>query len=56
MSYYVTTEKKLFTDHKEGDTWLESGKTWTIKNGVKKTVTKMDAFRKQIITPIACKC
>ena len=56
MSYYVTTEKKLFTDHKEGDTWLESGKTWTIKNGVKKTVTKMDAFRKQVIAPIACKC
>lgn len=56
MSYYVTTEKKSFIDHKEGDTWEESGKTWTIKNGVKKTVTKMDAFRKQIIIPIACKC
>ena len=57
MSYYVTTEKKSFISHKEGDTWEESGKTWTIKNGVKKTVTKMDAFRKQIIIPIACpKC
>lgn len=57
MSYYVTTEKKSFTDRKEGDTWEESGKTWTIKNGVKRTVTKMDAFRKQIVTPIACpKC
>jgi len=57
MSYYVTTEKKSFIDHKEGDTWEESGKTWTIKNGIKRTVTKMDAFRKQVITPIACpKC
>lgn len=57
MSYYVTTEKKSFIDHKEGDTWEESGKTWTIKNGIKKTVTKMETFRKQVIVPIACpKC
>ncbi len=57
MSYYVTTEKKSFTDHKEGDTWQEGGKTWTIRNGVKRTVSKMESFRKQILVPIACpKC
>lgn len=57
MSYHVTSEKKSFVEHKEGDVWEESGKTWTIKNGIKKTVTKMEALRKQIITPLACpKC
>lgn len=57
MSYYVTTEKKSFTDHKEGDVWQEGNKTWTIRNGVKRTVSKMESFRKQIIVPIACpKC
>ena len=54
MSYYVTTAKKSYQEHAEGDVWEESGKKWTIKNGIKKTVTKMDAFRKQVITPIAC--
>ncbi len=57
MSYHVTSEKKSFVEHKEGDVWEESGKTWTIKNGVKKTVSKMESFRKEIITPLACpKC
>jgi len=57
MSYHVTSQKKAFIEHKEGDIWEESGKTWTIKNGIKKTVTKMESLRKQIITPIACpKC
>ena len=57
MSYHVTSEKKPFVEYKEGDIWTEAGKTWTIKNGIKKTMTKMDDLRKQIITPIACpKC
>ena len=57
MSYHVTSEKKSFVQHKEGDVWEESGKTWTIKNGVKKTISKMESFRKEIITPLACpKC
>ena len=41
-------------DHKEGDVWEESGKTWTIRNGVKRTVSRMESFHKQVITPIAC--
>ena len=28
--------------HKEGDVWIEDGKKWTIKNGIKQTVTKLD--------------
>ncbi len=43
--------------HKEGDVWSEGGKTWTIKNGLKRTVTKMDEARKAMFTPLACpKC
>ena len=43
--------------HKEGDVWSEGGKTWTIKNGLKRTVTKMDQARKAMLTPLACpKC
>ena len=28
--------------HKEGDIWEEDGRKWTIKNGVKQNITKMD--------------
>ena len=45
---------KKFTDYREGDVWNEGGKTWTIKNGVKRTVTKMDDARKKLLMPLAC--
>jgi hypothetical protein len=38
----------------EGDEWTEGGKQWTIKNGIKKTVTKMDDVRKSFLTPLCC--
>ena len=42
---------------KEGDVWTERGKTWTIKNGIKKTVTKFTSIRKELQTPLCCpKC
>ena len=50
---FVTTEGKR-TNHKEGDIWTENGKEWTIKNGLKRTVSRMDAARKQVFTPLAC--
>jgi len=31
---------KATQDHQEGDTWEERGKTWTIKNGIKKVTTQ----------------
>jgi hypothetical protein len=44
-------------DRKEGDIWEEFGKRWTIKNGIKQTVTKMDSLKKLALLPIACpKC
>jgi len=45
---------KAQTEHKEGDVWEENGKKWTIKNGIKQTVTRFDELKKVINLPIAC--
>lgn len=43
-------------DHKEGDVWEERGKTWTIRDGIKENVTKLDKF-KLVAVPLFCpKC
>lgn len=42
---------------KEGEVWVEKGKTWTIHNGIKRTVSKFSSIRKTLRTPICCpKC
>jgi len=41
-------------DYKEGDVWEERGKKWTIKNGLKQTVTRFDDIKKKIFAPITC--
>lgn len=46
--------KKTENKHEEGDIWEENGKTWTIKNGIKQTVNKLDAARKAALVPLAC--
>jgi uncharacterized protein (UPF0128 family) len=33
-------------ERKEGDVWEENHKTWTIKNGIKQTVSKLDSVKK----------
>ena len=44
-------------DHKEGDVWTENRKTWTIKKGIKQTLSKLDAIKKEIFLPLCCpKC
>lgn len=49
--------KKTSSRHKEGDIWEESGKTWTIKNGIKQNITRLDEAKKAIRTPLTCpKC
>lgn len=49
--------EKKHQDHKEGDFWEEGGKTWTIKNGIRQTVTKYDKFKKLFSLPLSCpKC
>jgi hypothetical protein len=46
-----------YVERKEGDVWEERGKKWTIKNGLKQTVTRFDAIKKKIFIPITCpKC
>jgi len=40
--------------HQEGDIWEENGKKWTIKNGLKQTVTKLDEIKKLVVMPITC--
>jgi len=39
---------------KEGDTWEEQGKTWTIKNGIKQNITRLDNIKKSLIIPLTC--
>ena len=43
-------------DYKEGDVWTEGRKTWTIKNGIKQTVSKLDSLKKEVFMPLSCPC
>ena len=45
---------KKHEHHKEGDIWEENGRKWTIKNGIKQNITKMDKFRKLNHMPLFC--
>lgn len=40
--------------HKEGDVWEESGRKWTIKQGIKQNVTKLDKVKSLSLTPLFC--
>ena len=51
IGYNTKTE-----DHKEGDIWKEGRKTWTIKNGIKQTVSKLDKLKKEVFMPLSCPC
>ena len=49
--------KKKRIEYKEGDIWKENGKTWTIKDGIKQTISKLDAIKKEVFMPLCCpKC
>lgn len=49
--------QKAYQHHEEGDVWEESGRTWTIKNGIKQNITKLDAAKKALQIPLKCpKC
>ena len=47
---------KEIKDYKEGDIWTEGRKTWTIKNGIKQTVSKLDTIKKEVFMPLSCPC
>ena len=46
--------KKKIIERKEGDVWTENKKTWTIKNGIKQTISKLDKIKKEIHMPLCC--
>ncbi len=49
------TKKEEF--HEEGDIWEEDGRQWTIKNGIKQNVTKLDLAKDAHVLPLLCpKC
>ena len=49
--------EKHQVDHKEGDVWEQDGKDWTIKDGIKQTVTKLDSIKRLVVLPFNCpKC
>jgi hypothetical protein len=41
-------------EHKEGDVWEENGKQWTIKNGLKQNITRLDNIKKSLMIPLTC--
>lgn len=52
-----TGYQKSYKRYEEGDVWEESGKKWTIKNGIKQNLTKLDAAKKATRIPLSCpKC
>jgi hypothetical protein len=48
------TKKQEF--HEEGDVWEEDERTWTIKDGVKQNVTKLDKAKESLHLPLFCPC
>lgn len=40
--------------HKEGDIWEENGRKWTIKDGIKQNITKLDKAKKTHLVPLFC--
>jgi|TARA_B100001778_G_scaffold190826_1_gene157233 hypothetical protein len=48
---------KKQTFYKEGDVWEQDGRKWTIKDGIRQNVTKMDRAKKAYLKPLMCpKC
>lgn len=41
-------------DHEEGEVWEELGRVWTIKNGIKQTISKHDQLKKLVSLPLCC--
>lgn len=46
--------EKQDVDRKEGEVWEEDGKTWTIEDGVKFNITKLDSAKNEINVPLSC--
>jgi hypothetical protein len=42
--------------HVEDDIWEEDGRTWTIQNGIKQNITKLDKAKQEVTLPLFCPC
>jgi hypothetical protein len=40
--------------HSEGDVWEDNGRKWTIQNGIKQNITKLDKAKKELHLPLFC--
>jgi hypothetical protein len=48
---------KPYTHREENEIWEEDGRKWTIKDGIKQNITKLDSAKKIHVMPIFCpKC
>lgn len=48
---------KVKTFYSEGDIWEENGRMWTIKNGIKQNITKLNSAKQAVKVPLKCpKC
>ena len=48
---------KSYVHRKEGDVWEEDGRKWTIKEGIRQNVTRLDSVKKLVNIPLTCpKC
>ena len=45
---------KDYVERKEGEVWEEDGRQWNVKNGVKQTISKLQAVRDVALTPLFC--
>jgi hypothetical protein len=49
--------QRAYVAYGEGDVWEENGRTWTIKDGIRQNITKLDKAKKALQIPLACpKC
>jgi hypothetical protein len=46
--------QKDIVEHKEGDVWEQDERTWTIKNGIKQTISKLQKARELSQLPLFC--
>lgn len=49
-----TGYQKVSERHSEGDVWEDGDKTWTIKNGLRQNITKLDSIKKAARIPLVC--
>lgn len=48
--------EKKYVKHEEGDIWEEDDRTWTVKDGIKQNITKLDKAKRLIVLPLFCPC